>query len=150
MYKMKKLLLLLVIILGCLITLSAQSTTNFYSGTYSSLQKRAKISKKPYIVYFTASWCLPCQKMEIESFKNNEVATLLNSKFMSIKMNEGEEVSKELAVEYSVGGYPTFIIFNAEGKPIGRMDGYQTKDRFCTELKSYAQKLTKSGYTDFR
>lgn len=146
---MKNLILILAIVLCTCVSANAQST-NFYSGSFSSLQKRAKISNKPFIVYFTASWCLPCQKMEVESFKNSEVATLLNSKFMSIKMNEGEAESAELAVEYNVGGYPTFIIFDSNGKPIGRMDGYQTKERFCSELKSYAQKLTKSGFTEFR
>jgi len=146
---MKNLILILAIVLCTSISMNAQST-NFYSGSFDSMQKRAEVSNKPYIVYFTASWCLPCQKMEIESFKNSEVASLLNSKFMSIKMNEGEEISKELAAEYNVGGYPTFIIFDSMGEPMGRIDGYQTKDRFCTELKSYAQKLTKTGYTEFR
>lgn len=146
---MKNLVLVLAITLVSSMALNAQST-NFYSGSFDSLQKRAEVSKKPYIVYFTASWCLPCQKMEIESFKNSEVASLLNSKFMAIKMNEGETISKELAIEYKVGGYPTFIIFDSTGEPMGRIDGYQTKDRFCSELKTYAQKLTKSGYTDFR
>lgn len=146
---MKNLILSLLVLVGLSLSAEAQST-NFYSGNFNSLQKRAKISDKPYIVYFTASWCLPCQKMEVESFKNSEVASLLNSKFITKKMNEGDAEAKELAVEYNVGGYPTFIIFDSTGEPIGRMDGYQTKDRFCSELKVYAQKLTKSGFTEFR
>jgi tetratricopeptide (TPR) repeat protein len=55
---------------------------------------------------------------------------------------EGEE-GLELAEEFAIGGYPTFIVANAEAETISRWWGYETADEFIdTVAESVADPTT--------
>jgi tetratricopeptide (TPR) repeat protein len=50
-------------------------------------------------------------------------------------VNAGDEgEGEELADRFSVEGYPTFVVVNAEGGTIDRWAGYETADRFIAAL----------------
>ncbi len=97
---------------------------------------KAKKEGKHLFVDFTAKWCGYCKKMDASTFVDPEVVKLLNSDFVSVKVDGDSEkelnidgykvTEKNLSrVEYKVRGYPTFWFVDPQGTRIGPLPGYQ-------------------------
>ena len=67
-------------------------------------------------------------------FTTKEAGDYFNKKFVNIKidMEKGEGIN--LARQFKIQGYPTFIILNSNGKEIGRIVG-------GAEIKQFIQKV---------
>lgn len=57
--------------------------------------------------------------------------------FHKLNAEEGEGV--DLAEEYEIQGYPTFVLTNAEGETIARWTGYDTPSDFIETLAGYSE-----------
>jgi uncharacterized protein len=84
---------------------------------------KAKADNKPIFLSIGYSTCHWCHVMERESFEDQEVADLLNSKFISIKVDREERPDVD-HIYMSVcqgmtghGGWPLTIIMTPEQKP---------------------------------
>ena len=99
---------------------------------------KAKEGEKWVFVDFTGSdWCPPCMALHDkvliqEAFLNyaKENLELVVMDFPNNKpMAEAQRAYNEgLAKKYSVDGYPTVIVFDAEGKELHREVGYSGAD----------------------
>ena len=67
-------------------------------------------------------------------FTTKEAGDYFNKKFVNIKidMEKGEGIN--LARQFKIQGYPTFIILNSNGKELGRIVG-------GAEIKQFIQKV---------
>ncbi|HSW51909.1 MAG TPA: thioredoxin domain-containing protein, partial [Sulfuricaulis sp.] len=84
---------------------------------------RARAENKPLFIsigYFTCHWC---HVMERESFRNPEIARLLNSGFISIKVDREQRPDLDAAYMSFVvatqgyGGWPMTILAAPDGTP---------------------------------
>lgn len=84
---------------------------------------RAKAENKPLMIsigYFTCHWC---HVMERESFRNPEIARLLNSGFVSIKVDREQRPDLDAAYMSFVvatqgyGGWPMTVLATPDGTP---------------------------------
>jgi uncharacterized protein YyaL (SSP411 family) len=84
----------------------------------------AKKEEKLLIISIGYSACHWCHVMEHESFENNEVAAVMNSHFISIKVDREERPDidavymKALQVMTGQGGWPLNIAALPDGRPI--------------------------------
>ena len=83
---------------------------------------------KPVLVDFWAAWCPPCRAMS--PILADMAAERDDLKVVSVDV----DAQQELAVEYSVLGMPTFMLFSG-GAPIANLVGARPRKRLESELR---------------
>ncbi len=124
----------------------------------------SKAPKKMMIDVYT-TWCGWCKVMDRNTFSDKHVATYLNTKFYSVKLNaEQKEVISigdkefkyvvmgnrgynELAVYLLQGqmGFPSIVFLDEEGKLIGKpFQGYKDAEAFSRLMKYIGEEQYKT------
>ena len=110
-------------------------------------QELAKTTGKPLFIQFTGSdWCGWCKLMDGKVFSTTEWADYAkdNLVLLYIDFPRGKQQSKELedqneklSEQYGIGGFPTYIILDAQGKQLGQLGASQdaTAQGFIDEVK---------------
>jgi thioredoxin-related protein len=129
---------------------SAQAEAD-WSTNFAKAQADAKSAHKLLLINFSGSdWCGWCKRLESEVFskpefeqyaKDNLVLVMADFPRRKTLSNEVRKQNYELAERFQVGGFPTIVVLNGEGKQIGQL-GYMPggPGAFIGELK----KLPKS------
>lgn len=122
---------------------------------FKAAQATAKKEGKPILIDFTGSdWCGWCIKMKKESldktsFKDfaKKDLVLLEADFPNQKQQSAElkAQNKDLQKKYKVSGFPTFVLVSADGKELGRHEGYMEggPDKFIAAIKGWSGKAGK-------
>lgn len=98
--------------------------------------EKARRESKPVMVSIGYSTCHWCHVMEQESFEDEEVATILNEKFVSIKVDREERPDidsiymKVCQALTGQGGWPLNVFLTPEQKPFYAGTYFPKKDRF--------------------
>lgn len=110
--------------------------------TWIQILKKAKDEKKFIFVDCYATWCLPCKKMDKEVFTLNKIGSILNDKFISVKVQmdtsvkDGNNVkltysiARLLEKKYAISALPTYLFFNGDGMPLHKATGAASADYF--------------------
>jgi thiol:disulfide interchange protein len=69
-------------------------------------------SQKPQLLYFTATWCGPCQSLKHTTFADARVEAAL-SKFVPTRIDIDQH--PDLARQYEVEAIPNFVIIESPG-----------------------------------
>lgn len=99
----------------------------------SSLLQSEQTGKSLKLLYFTASWCGPCQLMKQKTWPNALVKKELEAfTFQSIDV----DAEKKLAQQWSVRSMPTFLVIDPSGEiELARMSGFMDAFRMTAWLK---------------
>lgn len=105
---------------------------------FEAAQLMGKDESKPLLVYFTASWCPPCQRMKKEVFSQAEAGTVIRSKAVPVIMDvtDPDEKTAAIAQKHGVGSIPTMILMSADGTVIAEHVGYMSLE----ELRGWLSK----------
>jgi len=125
-----------------------------WSDNFQNAQKDAKEGKKALFALFTGSdWCPWCIKLEKEILSKKEFTDYAEKSLVLFKADFPRKskiqpgVAKqndELSNKYSVEGFPTVVVFNSEGKEIGRMSYEEGgPSKFVKSLKKIIEKSGK-------
>jgi thiol:disulfide interchange protein len=96
---------------------------------------RARSEGKPVLVNFYADWCVWCQRLESTTFRDAEVANLLQQRVVPVSLDVDHE-GRELSSRYRVDGLPTILLLDADGREIGRLPGYMPPTGFLEWLEA--------------
>jgi thiol-disulfide isomerase/thioredoxin len=99
------------------------SEVRFYDGSYDELLRESRKQKKSIILEFWATWCIPCRKMENETFADPEFAAYINKNFLVYKVNIDTFDGMDIADKYNIDAYPTLIQLDAKNKYVNRYKG---------------------------
>lgn len=127
----------------CLFTIvSTPSFSNirFLELRPDQLQEKAYHQNKPYLVHFTASWCMPCQYMETEVFQDQALSDFINKNYLAIQLDIDSPVGNSYSKEINVKSLPSIAVFAADGSLIQMIDGSQKKKELLTELEHLLSK----------
>lgn len=82
----------------------------------------ANAESKYIMLYFYSDWCEPCQWMEKNCLNKPEITTLINKKFIPLKVDLDELSGFELRRKYEVKIIPTVIILDSDGQVVDRVE----------------------------
>lgn len=125
---MKK-LFVFIVLLSLARFVTAQDSVRYYKFWEKALKAAKKTDKLIFLDAYT-TWCAPCKRMEITTFKNAEVIKVLNDKFIPIKLNMERGEGIALAKKYRIGGYPTLLFIDSEGKMLHSEAGFKNDSSF--------------------
>jgi thioredoxin-related protein len=102
------------------------------TGTYADAKAEAVSLNKPLLVEFYTEWCGVCKQFAAATNSDPDIQKTLETVLLyRIDAEKGE--GKELAKEFKVRAFPTFVMVNGNGAPIDRWLGYY-KDGFINVL----------------
>jgi hypothetical protein len=84
---------------------------------------RAKAEDKPILLDIGAVWCHWCHVMDRESYESPEIAAILNTHFIAVKVDRDERPDVDTRYQAAVaaltgqGGWPLTVFLTPEGKP---------------------------------
>lgn len=91
--------------------------------TFAEAVEIAKESGKKVFLDCYTSWCGPCKMVARDIFPQKVAGDYFNSEFVNIKIDMEKGEGLELRERLGVKAFPTFIMFDSEGKEIGRLVG---------------------------
>lgn len=107
--------------------------TSFDEGMKTAAEKNL-----PVYVEFYATWCPPCKEMARTTFRNTDVAKMLNEEFVSVKVDIDKE--RDLALRYGARSIPHHVVMDSKGEILKVLRGGLPADMFMTILKEAIKK----------
>lgn len=77
---------------------------------------------KPVLMYFTAGWCPPCQKMKSSTWLDSQVAAVVNGKYIPVMVDVDQQ--RDVASAYGVQGIPRVEVITPNGERQLVTEGY--------------------------
>jgi thiol:disulfide interchange protein len=114
---------------------TAGDGVEFLTGDYDMALEQALEQQKFVLLDFTASWCLPCKKMDLETFPDTSLGSFVNQHFVSFKVNTDHASGKALAKQFKVKAYPTILILDEKQRIVRRLVGFQSASKLLRELE---------------
>ena len=79
-------------------------------------------NNKPVLLYWGATWCPPCNQLKATLFNRQEFATL-SKHFVAVHVDGDRPGAQKLGERFKVSGYPSTVLFTAQGQEITRLPG---------------------------
>jgi uncharacterized protein YyaL (SSP411 family) len=76
--------------------------------------KKAKEQDKPVLLGISAVWCHWCHVMDQTTYSDNEVAKLIEEKFVPIRVNRDQR--PDIDKRYNMGGWPSTAFLTPDGE----------------------------------
>jgi len=141
---MKKLALSILMSLMAVVVMAQGTNFEAEGTTLEQASVLAKAQKKLIFLDCYTQWCGPCKKMAKTVFPQEEVGKVMNAKFINLKIDMETEYGSALAKKLQVNAYPTFVIFNADAKEIGRFVGGSIASDFLMKVEAQSKDNTAS------
>jgi len=103
---------------------------------------KAKEAKKLVLLDFYADWCISCKEMEVNTFANPEVSTVLQQfVLLQADVTKNSPENQALLKRFGLFGPPGILIFNLESQELQdqRVIGYMPPQRFVERLKKVSE-----------
>ncbi|MFI4853673.1 MAG: thioredoxin family protein [Phycisphaerales bacterium JB065] len=98
----------------------------FYDGTHDEALAEVKNTDQVVVLYFTASWCGPCQRMQRTTWVDERVVEKLTTDALVVKIDVDEQ--EELAKRYRIQAMPTMLALRGD-KEVNRVVGLHTPEQ---------------------
>lgn len=91
-------------------------------------------SQKLVLVDFFTTWCVPCKRLEKETWNDAAVRAWMADHCIDLRIDA--EAEPDLARRYHVGGYPTILLLKPDGTEIDRLVGFRDAKQFLAEVQA--------------
>jgi len=99
---------------------------------YMAALEEAHVADRRAFLYFSATWCGPCEDMKHTTWADTKVEAALRD-YVPVKIDlDGRQ---DLALLYGVEGVPAYVVLDPSGNPLARWDGSMPSDVFLQTLE---------------
>lgn len=109
----------------------------FQTGNLEQLKTTAAREGKLMYIHFTASWCMPCQWMEKNTYADLPLANYINKNFFPVKVDIDERDGYRAKENYRVILLPSVLIIDTRGLVVGRYEESMTASRLLQVLQQH-------------
>ena len=95
---------------------------------------QARAQNKPVLLYWGASWCPPCNQLKATFFNRQDFAAQSRN-FVAVHVDGDRPGAQKLGQRFKVSGYPTVVLFKADGSEITRLPGEVDPAQMMTVLQ---------------
>jgi thiol-disulfide isomerase/thioredoxin len=106
---------------------------DWYPGDVDAAFASARTAGKPLYLYWGAEWCPPCAQIKATIFNRREFQERSRS-FVPVYLDGDTPGAQKLGERFGVVGYPTMILFRADGTEITRLPGNVDIERYASIL----------------
>lgn len=99
-----------------------------------AIQKAQDKNKLIFVDAYT-DWCGWCGVMEEKTFSNSVIADFMHKHFVSVQYDMEQGEGKRLAMKYSISAFPSFLIFDKNGKLVYKTSGFSPPQDFIITLE---------------
>ena len=113
---------------------AAQQSDALWLTNYQQALAQATKEKKDVLIEFAGSdWCVPCMQMEKDVFSQREFIEFAKNNLVLLKLDfprrkklppEEKEQNQKLGEQFTIEGFPTYVLVNPTGKELKRQIGY--------------------------
>jgi len=103
---------------------------NFLDQSWEKVLAQAEATNQPILLYFHASWCQPCRRMERKVLSKKRVGKFYNKHFVSFSVDVDKDTGRRLAEEYGYNAVPAFLFLNPNAEVMDVTIGYQNRKPF--------------------
>jgi thioredoxin-like negative regulator of GroEL len=82
----------------------------------------AREQRKPVFVYWGAAWCPPCNQVKATLFNRQDFIERSRA-FVPVYVDGDKPGAQKLGARFKVRGYPTMVLFDAQGAELTRLPG---------------------------
>ncbi len=111
-----------------------------FEGSHAEALAKAKTEGKMVFVDCYTQWCGPCKLMAKEVFPRKDVGEYMNPRFVFQKMDMEAGEGPGLGKKFGIKAYPTYIIFDGDGKELYRFEGYMAAEQFIARISGAVDK----------
>jgi len=101
---------------------------------------RAREEGKPLVLDFHAQWCVPCKRIERETFADPDVAGLLKQCIL-LKIDTDEH--PDVAKHFGVVGLPDIRLLAPNGEQQRQLLGFQDTETMQAELQTLIAEVSR-------
>lgn len=83
---------------------------------------QAAKERKPLFLYWGAKWCPPCNQVQATLFNRADFIARSRA-FVPVYIDGDSPGAQKLGTRFKVAGYPTMVLFKADGKELTRLPG---------------------------
>jgi thiol:disulfide interchange protein DsbD len=107
---------------------------------------KARKEGKSVMIDFSATWCAPCQELEL-TFADGDVYDALTASFVHLKLDvsAGEDEDLALQERYRAKNLPAVLFLDTEGAEAGRVSRYMDPGEMLGVVKPAVARLQAGG-----
>lgn len=118
-----------------------------WTDNYDKALAQAKTENKKVLLNFTGSdWCPWCVKMDKDVLTQAKFKDYAKQNYVLVEVDfpqtkklpkHVQEQNEKLKGQFDIGGFPTFILLDSDGKQVGKVTGYVEggPDAFISQLE---------------
>jgi len=112
----------------------APSNRIAWAENYTTAQQQAVESDKPIILFFTGTWCSPCQIMKRQVWADEQVMETVNAAFIPVTIDVDNSDAGPTLSRYGIVATPSTIITDSKGNVLQQRHGGMSKAEFLELL----------------
>ena len=102
----------------------------------TSQQPQVKVKGRPTLYIFSIQGCQPCRRLSDEALVDPEVIALISRMYyQKVDLALTKDARQLHRTHARTGGVPELVLYDGEGKLIGRQSGYETIDKMVAFLR---------------